>query len=228
MNEDTSSSEYASESELPLGETPEVLERLRTDAQQTLADAFTAHRERFWNLVSFRMHHRVAARVDVDDVLQEAFVAAGLRLEHYLRDPSFSLFVWLRMIVAQTLIDVHRRHMGTEMRDAGREVSIASPRFPQTTSVSLAGHLISDQTSPSGVVVRDESAEKLAAAIETMSEIDQETIALRHFEGLTNRETAEVLGLSITAASNRYVRALGRLREILQESSPENSSSEIK
>ena len=120
------------------------------------------------------------------------------------------------MIVAQTLIDIHRRHMGAEMRSAAREVSIASPRFPQTTSVSLAGHLMSEQTSPSGVVSRDESAEKLAAAIETMSELDQETIALRHFEGLTNSETAEVLGLSVTAASNRYVRALVRLREILE------------
>ena len=201
------------------GEDPDVLERLRSDGQQTLADAFTAHKERFWSLVSFRMHHRVAARVDVDDVLQEAFVAANQRLEHYLREPSFSLFIWLRMIVAQTLIDVHRRHMGAEMRSAQREVSIASPRFPQTTSVSLAGHLISDETSPSGAVVRDESAERLAAAIETMSDLDQETIALRHFEGLTNSETAEVLGLSVTAASNRYVRALSRLKEILAENS---------
>ena len=215
MNEDVSEIEETPENGVPHGEDPAVLGRLRSDGQQTLADAFTAHRERFWNLVSFRMHHRVAARVDVDDVLQEAFVAANTRLDHYLRDPAFSLFVWLRMIVSQTLIDVHRRHMGAEMRSAGREISLASPRFPQTTSVSLAGHLISEQTSPSGVVARDESAEKLAAAIETMSELDQETIALRHFEGLTNSETAEVLGLTVTAASNRYIRALSRLRQIL-------------
>lgn len=218
MNEDQSCDDELDDNQeeyAPAGEDPAVLERLRTDGQQTLADAFTAHRERFWNLVSFRMHHRVAARVDVDDVLQEAFVAASARLDHYLQDPTYSLFVWLRMIVAQTLIDVHRRHMGAEMRSAAREVSISSPRFPQTTSVSLAGHLMSDQTSASGVLSRDESAERLAAAIATMSELDQETIALRHFEGLTNSETAEVLGLSVTAASNRYVRALVRLREIL-------------
>lgn len=198
-------------------EDAELLARLRSDGEEVLADAFAAHRERFWHLVTFRMDRRIAARVDADDVLQEAFVAASTRLEHYLRDPSFSLFVWLRMIVSQTLIDVHRRHVGTEMRSAGREVSIGGPRYPQTTSVSLASHLVGKQTSPSGAVARDESSAALAQAIEQMSLLDQETIALRHFEGLTNAETAEVLGISVTAASNRYVRALSRLREILEE-----------
>ena len=182
-----------------------------------LAEAFAANRERFWHLVAFRMDRRIAARVDADDVLQEAFVAASARLEHYLRDPSYSLFVWLRMIVSQTLIDVHRRHFGTEMRSAGREVSMGGPRYPQTTSVSLAAQLVGNQTSPSGAAARDESSEALTKAIEQMSPLDQETIALRHFEGLTNTETAEVLGISITAASNRYVRAISRLREILEE-----------
>jgi RNA polymerase sigma-70 factor (ECF subfamily) len=40
-------------------------------------------------------------------------------------------------------------------------------------------------------------------------------LALRHFEMLTNDETAAVLGISKSAASNRYVRALKRLKEIL-------------
>ena len=39
-------------------------------------------------------------------------------------------------------------------------------------------------------------------------------LARRHFEGLSNGEAAEVLGLSETAANNRYVRALGRLRDL--------------
>ncbi len=209
----------SNESQQPMvpPEDPELLDRLRADGEQVLADAFAANRERFWHLVTFRMDRRIAARVDADDVLQEAFVAAVARLEHYLRDPSFSLFVWLRMIVSQTLIDVHRRHFGTEMRSAGREISIGGPKYPQTTSVSLAAQLIGNQTSPSGVVARDETSEALSAAIEQMSEMDQETIALRHFEGLTNSETAEVLGISVTAASNRYVRALSRLRDILEE-----------
>lgn len=198
-------------------EDPDLLEQLRVNGEQVLAEAFAANRERFWHLVNFRMDRRIAARVDADDVLQEAYVAASNRLSHYLRDPTFTLFVWMRMIVSQTLIDVHRRHMGAEMRSAGREVSIGGPRYPQTTSVSLAAHLVGDQTSPSGAAQRGEANEELTQAIERMSTLDQETIALRHFEGLTNAETAEVLGITVTAASNRYVRAISRLKDILEE-----------
>ena len=205
------------EEQPPLKEDPALLERLRHDGEQVLAEAFAVNRERFWHLVTFRMDRRIAARVDADDVLQEAFVAASKRLQHYLRDEGYTLFIWLRMIVAQTLVDVHRRHLGTEKRSAGREVSMRGNQYPQTTSVSLAAQLVANQTSVSNSVQRDETGQALASAIEQMSSLDQEAIALRHFEGLTNVEAAQVLGISVTAASNRYVRALSRLKEILEE-----------
>ena len=48
-----------------------------------------------------------------------------------------------------------------------------------------------------------------------MNPIDQEVLALRHFEELSNREVAETLEIEPKAASLRYVRALRRLKEIL-------------
>ncbi len=45
-----------------------------------------------------------------------------------------------------------------------------------------------------------------------MDPVDREVLALRHFEELSNNETAAVLGLTKTAASNRYIRALKRLK----------------
>ena len=216
MNDTDAGPDSEHEVSLPK-EDPELLERLRQDGEQVLAEVFALNRERFWHLVTFRMDRRIAARVDADDVLQEAFVAASKRLPHYLRDEAYTLFIWLRMIVAQTLVDVHRRHLGTEKRSAGREVSIRGNRYPQTTSVSLAAHLVANQTSASNSVQRDETSKSLADAIEQMSPLDQETIALRHFEGLTNLEAAQVLGISVTAASNRYVRAISRLKDILEQ-----------
>jgi RNA polymerase sigma-70 factor (ECF subfamily) len=44
---------------------------------------------------------------------------------------------------------------------------------------------------------------------------DREVIALRHFEELSNDETAAVLGLTKAAASKRYVRAMLRLKAVL-------------
>ncbi len=201
----------------PLKEDPLVLERLRNNGEEVLAEVFAVHRERFWHLLTFRMDQRIAARVDADDVLQEAFVAACKRLQHFLRDENYTLFIWLRMIVVQTLVDVHRRHLGTEKRSVGREVSIRGNHYPQTTSFSLAAHLVASHTSVSKSVQRNEMGQTLAEAIEQMSELDQEAIALRHFEGLSNVEAAQVLGISVTAASNRYVRALSRLKEILED-----------
>ena len=40
---------------------------------------------------------------------------------------------------------------------------------------------------------------------------------MRHFEQMTNSEVAEALTLSAAAAGMRYLRAMRRLRELLQE-----------
>lgn len=193
-----------------------LLERLRRGDERALSDAFTRYRERLWRTVHFRMDPRLAARVDPDDVLQEAYLGAAQRLRHLLKEPRWSLYLWLRWIVIQTLIDVHRRHLGTEQRDAGREVTLASGAYTHATSVSLAGQLAGNVTPPSQAAKRAELMEKLSLAIGTMPPMDQEIIALRHFEDLSNAEAAEVLGLQPTAASNRYVRAIARLKEVLE------------
>ena len=83
-----------------------------------------------------------------------------------------------------------------ELRAAGREVTVGGLKYPQTTSVSLAAHLVGSQTSPSAAVARDESSEALTKAIEQMSPLDQETIALRHFEGRRSLRP-EFLDLSV-------------------------------
>ncbi len=56
---------------------------------------------------------------------------------------------------------------------------------------------------------------KLQEILNAMEPLDREVLALRHFEELSNAEVAVVLGLTKSAASNRYMRALGRLKEML-------------
>ena len=65
--------------------------------------------------------------------------------------------------------------------------------------------------------MREELLDQLREALDGMDELDREVLALRHFEELTNNEVAEVLGLQKAAASNRYVRALKRLKGILEK-----------
>jgi RNA polymerase sigma-70 factor, ECF subfamily len=101
------------------------------------------------------------------------------------------------------------------MRDAAQEVSICREGPPHATTFSLANMLLGRFTSPTEATIRAERQARLQEALNGIDAIDREILALRHFEELSNSETAEVLGLTKTAANNRYSRALKRLKEIL-------------
>jgi RNA polymerase sigma-70 factor (ECF subfamily) len=103
------------------------------------------------------------------------------------------------------------------MRDATRDVSIYRGPMPEATSFALAAQLMGKVTTPSHAAIRAESKLQIQDALNTMDAIDREVLTLRHFEMLSNAETAQVLELSHAAASNRYVRALKRMKKILEE-----------
>jgi RNA polymerase sigma-70 factor, ECF subfamily len=201
----------------PQGPTDDLEARLRSGDAQALAELFSRERDRLWRIVSFRLAEPLRARVGPDDVLQEAFLDASRRLGHYKEGPACSPFVWLRMIVNQTLVDLHRRHLGAQRRDVGREVSLWSNPFGQTTSASVAIQLVGAFTSPSQAAARAEMVNLVEQTIEQMDPMDREVLALRHFEELTNAEVAETLSIEQKAASIRYVRALRRLKETLAQ-----------
>jgi RNA polymerase sigma-70 factor (ECF subfamily) len=113
------------------------------------------------------------------------------------------------------LVDLTRHHLGSKMRDAGREISLYCGASPQASSVSLAAQLLGRFTSPSRAAIRAETQLQVQGALNSMDPTDREVLALRHFELLSNGEVAQILGLSKAAASNRYIRALKRLKEIL-------------
>ena len=81
----------------------------------------------------------------------------------------------------------------------------------------LAAHLIAQMTSPSQMFEKAEKIARLEKTLSEMNELDREIIALRHFEELSNIEAAEILSISPAAASKRYLRALKRLKEIMEQ-----------
>jgi RNA polymerase sigma-70 factor (ECF subfamily) len=193
-----------------------LLQRALSGDESALAVLFHGYRDRLRRMIRLRLDRRLSGRVDSSDVLQEAYLDVRKRIAEYARDPAAMPFhLWLRLVTGQRLTDVHRFHLGSQMRDAGMEVSLHRGPFPQADSISLAAQLLGKMTSASKAAIRAEHKLIVQEALNGMDPLDREVLALRHFEHLSNDETALVLGLSKSAASNRYIRALRRLKEIL-------------
>ncbi len=198
-----------------------LLEQAQTGDEAAMAELFDRYRKRLRQMVRLRLDRRLQGRVDSSDVLQDAYLDARKKLPTYSAKGDLPFFLWLRLVVGQKLTDLHRHHLGTQMRDATRDVSIYRGPMPEATSFALAAQLMGNVTTPSHAAIRAESKLQIQDALNAMDAIDREVLTLRHFEMLTNAETAQVLELSHAAASNRYVRALKRMKQILEEARSE-------
>ena len=195
----------------------ELIERLRTGGEEAVAELFARYRDKLLRTVALRLDARLLSKVDCDDILQESYVTAARRIGDYLAQPTVPVFVWLRQITLQVLIDTHRRFFHAQMRDVRQEVSRGRAEGQGVSSVCLVGHLADSLTSPSQCAVRQELLADMRAALDRLSEMDREVLVLRHLEELSNNEVAEILGIDKYAASKRYLRALARLREAMPE-----------
>jgi RNA polymerase sigma-70 factor (ECF subfamily) len=185
-----------------------LLDRVRGGDPAALAELFSRHKPLLRRMIELRLDPRLNGRVSPSDILQEAWLDALRRIQHFAARPEMPFLVWLRLIAVQRMIDVHRQHLGAAMRNAGKEA-------PPPSTAMLAAHVAGGLTSPSQAAIRRETLERLEDALERMDATDREVLALRHFEELSNHETAAALGIQPAAASKRYVRALSLLREAL-------------
>jgi RNA polymerase sigma-70 factor (ECF subfamily) len=152
-------------------------------------------------MVTFRVHPSLQGRIDADDVLQDAWLRAVERIQHFFEVEGESSFLWFRSIVTQTLLDLHRFHLGTQRRSMSRELSMDQGWGLGSTSSCLAFHLSDSGRSPSSNASRAELSKQLDSVLMGMNEVDREVLALRHFESLSNGEVAKLLGMTEQAAT---------------------------
>lgn len=192
-----------------------LVDRLRAGDRAALGELFDRYRGRLRRMVELRMDPRLRARLDASDVLQEAYLELAGDLEAYRADPRLGPLLWMRLHVGRRLTTLHRKHLGTHMRDAAREISLYRDALPEASSAALASMLLGRHTSPTRAAERAERLLRVQEALRSLDLIDHEVLALRHFEQLSRAETAEVLGISPEAGAKRYFRALKRLRDVL-------------
>lgn len=191
--------------------------QMRAGSKEALAALFSEYKDRLQKIVQFRLDYRLAGRISESDVLQEAYLTAATRLDHFSSHTEMSPFLWMRLIVGQQLTNLYRQHITAGKRDARKEVSLQTPAHSAQTSVAIAAHLVAGATGVSEIIAKAERVERLESTLNQMDPVDREVIALRHFEELSNIETSQVVGIEPAAASKRYIRAMARLAELMRD-----------
>lgn len=192
------------------------LQQAKDGDTEALAELFHEHEAKLQRMLSVRLDRRLQGRLDTVDVLQEAFIEFARSICQYHPDPRLSFYIWLRMLTIRKLATMQRRFLGTAARDVHREIVWNPAQGPAATSGSLADLFVGQLTSPSRAAVRNELRTQVQDALDELSPIDREVIAMRHFEQLSNQEVAAALGLSEPTASTRYIRAARRLKPLLK------------
>ncbi len=197
---------------LPLdsAETEHLLQRARAGERQAVESLLGRHRAYLQRLIEVRLDPKLRARVDASDVVQETQIEALRRMDHYLAEPALPFRLWLRQIAYDRLLMLRRRHVQAARRTVERDVPLPDP-----SSLLLAQQLRAAGPSPSQVSAQREFVLRVRQAVNELPQADREVLIMRKLEGLSNRETAQVLGTDPATASRRFGRALIKLRDIL-------------
>jgi RNA polymerase sigma-70 factor (ECF subfamily) len=194
---------------------PELLREAAAGNDQAVQALLGPYQDQLLRMLQLRLDRRLRGRVGPEDILQETYLEAVQRLPSFVVNPPMSFSLWLRFLAGQKLVDALRHHLGVQKRDVGLEVSLYRGPMPEASSASLASLLLGRLTTPSQAAIRVETQLQVQEVLNSLDPLDREVLVLRHFEHLGNDEVAELLGLSKSAASKRYVTALKRLRQIL-------------
>jgi len=204
-------------------ETQELLSAARSGDSDARNQLLERHREALRRMVDLRMDPMLKRRVDASDIVQDVLVEAHGRLSDYLKASGMSFHLWLRHLARDRMIDVHRRHRVAARRSIDREQALDGAAG-DSSAMNLADLVRDRELTPAAAATHHELEQRFGRAIESLDDTDREVVLMRHFEHLSNQEVAEALELSQPAAAMRYLRAMRRLRALLEE--PPSSASQ--
>lgn len=182
-----------------------------------LEEGFLKFRKRLERLAERRMNPILSARLSPDDIVQETMAAVSRNNSPFMDNPDIPLYFRLRTALLQTLIQIERRHLGAGMRDAYREVDLPRNESDSLSRIAGIDAIPDTATSPLSRITRQDRDALLHRALTRLDDNDRAILELRHEECLGNGECATLLGISEKAASLRYVRALKRLKDVLND-----------
>ncbi len=196
-------------------DTEQLLASAAQGDQVALGQLFERHQQRLRHMIALRLDHRLQARLDPSDVLQETLAEAAQRLADFVRRRPLPFYPWLRQLAWERLVQLHRRHVRAIKRSVRREQ--ADLPLSDESVLALADRLMSLGSSPSARLHRSEQRRRVQTILEQLAAGDREILVLRYLEHLSTQELAAVLGLTPAGVKTRQLRALQRLRDLLDE-----------
>ena len=190
--------------------TEQLLQEAQAGDGRAFDDLFARHRAYLRQVVALRLDPRIRPRLDPSDVVQEAQLEAFRRFGDFLQRRPMAFRLWLRKTTFERLLMLQRYHRQAARRSVDREVGL-----PDESALMLVQQLVAGGSTPSKRLEHSETARRVREVLARLSETDREILLMRNLEGLSNQEVAEVLQIESVAASQRYGRALLRLRKLL-------------
>jgi RNA polymerase sigma-70 factor (ECF subfamily) len=175
----------------------QLVQRLKGGDPKALDELFRLHRDAAFG-IAFRL---VGNREDALDVVQEAFIHVMRGIETF-RGQS-SLRTWLYRIVTHAGLDYRRwravRAMGSLDSEVAIEPAAGGPR----------------QQTPQEDAQANDLTRAIEKALDNVSEKNRAALVLFAIEGMSYKEIADVLGISVGTVMSRIFNARARLKELL-------------
>ena len=194
----------------------ELLPRARKGDQQALDALFAACRNYVHVIAQAHVESWLRAKVDASDLVQQTLLDAYRGIARFQGGTEAEWLGWLRTILQHNAADFVRRFHGAAKRQVGREVPLSPPDSSFSGNGREPAAPAASET-PSQMLVRKEQELRMADALMRLAPDHREVIYLRNLQRLPFDEVARRLERSRPAAQMLWMRAIQKLRELLEE-----------
>ncbi|MDO4574941.1 MAG: sigma-70 family RNA polymerase sigma factor [Planctomycetia bacterium] len=192
----------------------ELIQKAREGDSRAMGDLLENYRNYLMFLARLQIDPRICGKLDAADLVQDTCLEAYQAFSRFRGENEASLLAWLRQILATRLATAVRYYIGTRQRDVRLERNLHA--HVDQSSV-FWNQLVSSGSTPSIKVSRKEMEAKLTAAMVRLPDHYREVLRLRHIEELSFAGIAERMERSVDSVQKLWVRALAKLREMIDE-----------
>jgi len=186
-----------------------LIDRLERDEPAALGLLFDHYRATLRHEIEqdLAADPRLNGRFDASDVVQEVFLDSQQQIAYFLANRTrISFLGWLRGLARERRLKFVRAHLDAQCRTVRKQQALPDDSGNQPEDSG---------SSPSNVAARAEECQRVRIALDQLKSDERDVIRLRIHEAKTNREVAELLGLTPEAVAKRLERAMQRLKEVM-------------